>query len=181
MFVHAADAANSGHKKSTIRTVDTDVVVLAIYVVQQLGVDELWIDFVVGKSRRYIASHSVSVAIENTKSKCLPFFHALTGCDTTSSFLGHEKKTAWDAWASFPAVTEFFEQMSAVPEKPSMTLLNAIKRFIIILYDRTSTCTDIDMARKYSLERGDQWTDFHQHRRHYTNIFSEKQGGYVWG
>lgn len=32
MFVHAADAANSGHNKITIRSVDTDVVVLAISV-----------------------------------------------------------------------------------------------------------------------------------------------------
>ena len=41
MFVHAADAASGGHKNIIIRTVDTDVVVLAVYVVQQPGVDEL--------------------------------------------------------------------------------------------------------------------------------------------
>ena len=47
MFVHAADASNRGHKKSIIRIVDTLVVVLAVYVVQHLGVDELWQDFAV--------------------------------------------------------------------------------------------------------------------------------------
>ena len=31
MFVHAADAASRGHKKIIIRSVDTDVVVLAVY------------------------------------------------------------------------------------------------------------------------------------------------------
>ena len=41
MFVHAAEAANRGHMKIIILTVDTDVVVLAISVVHQLGVDEL--------------------------------------------------------------------------------------------------------------------------------------------
>lgn len=35
LFVHSADAANRGHKKVRARTVDTDVVVLAISVVQE--------------------------------------------------------------------------------------------------------------------------------------------------
>ena len=30
-------------------------------------------------------------------SKCLPVFHSLMGCDTTSFFVGHGKKTAWTA------------------------------------------------------------------------------------
>ena len=57
MFVHAADAASRGHKKIIIRSVDTDIVVLAVYVVQQLGGDELWLDFGIGKYRKYLASH----------------------------------------------------------------------------------------------------------------------------
>ena len=36
MFVHAADAANGGHKKISIHTIDTDLVLLAISVVEQL-------------------------------------------------------------------------------------------------------------------------------------------------
>ena len=44
MFVHAADAASRGHKKIIVRTVDTDIVVLAVSVFE-LGVDELWLDF----------------------------------------------------------------------------------------------------------------------------------------
>ena len=41
MFVHAADAASREHKKMIVRTVDTDVVVLAVSVFEQLGIDEL--------------------------------------------------------------------------------------------------------------------------------------------
>ena len=43
IFVHCVDAANSGHKNIMIRTVDTDVVVLAIASYFLLAVDELWI------------------------------------------------------------------------------------------------------------------------------------------
>ena len=67
-----------------IRTVDTDVVVLAVYGVQQLGGDELRLDFGVGKNRKYISSQLLTQAIGRRKSKCLPFFHALTDRDTTS-------------------------------------------------------------------------------------------------
>ena len=33
-------------------------------------------------------------------------FHSFTGFDITSSFFGIGKKTAWNAWESFPEVTE---------------------------------------------------------------------------
>ena len=107
---------------------------------EQLGIDELWLDFGVGKHRKYIASHLVAQAIGRRKSKCLPFFHALTGCDTTSSFLGHGKRSAWETWVSFPEVSESFEQLCKAPERPSTACLSSIERFIILLYDGTSTC-----------------------------------------
>ncbi len=53
MFLHVSDAVNHGHSKVMIRTVDFDVLVLAIAAVQQLIVDELWIAFSSGKSFRY--------------------------------------------------------------------------------------------------------------------------------
>ena len=45
-------------------------------------------------------------------SRGLPFFHALTGCDTTSSFKGKAKKSAWQTWKSFQAATPIFEELS---------------------------------------------------------------------
>ena len=42
MLAHDTEAAKKANKKISSRTVDTNVVVLVIPVVQQLGVDELW-------------------------------------------------------------------------------------------------------------------------------------------
>ena len=42
MFAHATEAAKMTNKKISSHTVGTDIVVLAIHVVQQLRVDELW-------------------------------------------------------------------------------------------------------------------------------------------
>ena len=79
-----------------IRTVDTDFVALSVYVAQTLGPEyELWVAFGTGKHFRYLAAHSVAVGLGPMKAKALPMFHALTGCDTVSSFVGHSKMTAW--------------------------------------------------------------------------------------
>ena len=100
-FVHAADAVSRGHKKIIICTVDTDNVVPAVYVVQQLGVDELWQNFGVSKHQKYITSHLLTQAIGSRKSKylssvCQPLLSlAMVTC------LGN------------------FEQLCTAPEKPS--------------------------------------------------------------
>ena len=49
IFLHAAHCAQQGHKRIAIRTVDTDVVVLAVAHFHSLNIKELWINFGVGK------------------------------------------------------------------------------------------------------------------------------------
>jgi len=71
-----------------IRTVDTDVVVLAVASFSKMAHDELWIAFGVGSSFHYIAVHEIiSTMTPNTVFES-PIFHAFTGCDTVSSFAG---------------------------------------------------------------------------------------------
>ncbi len=48
-MVHIADAVARGFSKILVRTVDTDVVVLAIATVQEIGMIEIWIAFGTGK------------------------------------------------------------------------------------------------------------------------------------
>ena len=48
IFLHVRDATNQGCRKAMIRTVDSDVVVLAVAAVPQLTIDELWIAFSTG-------------------------------------------------------------------------------------------------------------------------------------
>src|SRR6218665_2176239 len=99
MLLHAADAAKT-LKHVMIRTVDTDVVVLAVAFFEQLHLDTLWIAFGLGKNFHYIAAHDIAVALGTKRSSALPVFHALTGCDTVSSFYGRGKSTTFDTWTS---------------------------------------------------------------------------------
>ena len=53
--------------KVCIRSVDTDVVVIAIYCYQYLDIDELWVAFGVGKHYRYIPVHYIAQRLDELK------------------------------------------------------------------------------------------------------------------
>lgn len=80
----AANGAKQGCKRILVRTVDTDVVVLAVST-----------SFGTGKTFRYLDATHVARKLGNDKYDALPAFHSLTGCDTTSGFAGRGKRTAW--------------------------------------------------------------------------------------
>ena len=66
-------------------------------------------------------------------------FHAITGCDTVSSFRGKGKRTAWSAWSSYPAVTDTFLTLLSPPIEKDIdqSILEHIERFIVVLYSKT--------------------------------------------
>jgi hypothetical protein len=105
LILHLSHASNHGHESVIIKTVDTDVVVLGLSNFHQTGVEKLFIEFGVGKHLRQIAIHHIAAKLGKDKGMALPFFHALTGCDTTSSFAYHGKKSAWDTWLAMPGMT----------------------------------------------------------------------------
>ena len=74
-----------------VRTVDTDVVVLAIAMFNQIGADELRLAFETRSNFRYIPVHVVVAGMDPRICATLPVFHALTGCDTVSAFSGRGK------------------------------------------------------------------------------------------
>ena len=51
-------------------------------------------------------THQIAGSLGPEMSCALPMLHALTGCDTVSSFAGHGKKTAESTWKSLPELTD---------------------------------------------------------------------------
>ena len=89
MTLHAADAVQEGYRKIVLRTVDTDVLVLAIAfaaILQEQQVQQVDVWTAMGTHFRYIAAHEISNNLASGMSKALPVFHAFTGCDTVSCF-----------------------------------------------------------------------------------------------
>ena len=87
-----------------IRTVDTDVVVLAVFVSHTLGSKcEIWLAFET-VNICYLSAHKITNTLGPEKTQALPISHALTGCDTVSSFVG--KNTAQNTWNVLPELTD---------------------------------------------------------------------------
>lgn len=149
LLLHAFDAANAGYKKVVIRSVDTDVLVLAVSVWHQFQCDELWLAFGSGKHFRYLPVHEIANSLGPQKSRALLAFHALTGCDTTSSFHGKGKKSAWETWSNFPAASDAFLTLVDRPVSLTDETFSVLERFFILLYDRTSHHICIDSARQF--------------------------------
>ena len=147
ILLHIAHCAQQGYKRISIQTVDTDVVVLAVGHFQSLDIEELWINFGFGKHYRNIAAHAISRFL-NERAKALIMFHALTGCDTVSSFRGRGKKTAWSAWMAYPAVTDTFLSLLSQPEEISPEVLHKIERFVVLMYSKTCTLSRVNESRK---------------------------------
>jgi hypothetical protein len=60
-MLHAVDASLRGSKRIKIRTVETDVVVLAVRQFQRIGARQVWIDFGTGNAHRFIAIHELAL------------------------------------------------------------------------------------------------------------------------
>ncbi len=108
IFLHAKHAADNGHSRISIRTVDTDVVAIAIHQFGKLRIEELWIEFGTGRHKRWLPVHEYVASLGNDVCAALPFWYAFTGCDTVSSFGGRGKKLCWDVWKSHYDVTQAF-------------------------------------------------------------------------
>ena len=83
-MIHVAHFIMRGHRRVAIRTVDTDVVALSVTV----------------------AAKFISLSMRINRSKALPMFHRLTGCDSVSSFAGRGKKLSWGVWNVFHSLTD---------------------------------------------------------------------------
>ena len=139
IILHLAHASSQGHDKAFVRTVDSDIVVLAIAFYEQLGLSELWIGFGSGKNHRDIPVHSIYAQLGPSKSLALPICHALTCCDTTSQLLGCRTKTAWTAWNSTPALRDTMITLTEPPESFTMESVHmqCIERFVVLMYSKT--------------------------------------------
>ena len=108
-----------------IRTVDTDVFLLAISLYDRLNLEQLWIDFGSGKQRCYLPIHKM--VLDTVKRNGLRFFFAFTGCDQVSFFAHVSKVTSWKIWSLYPNVSE-------ASDEDIERSLPVLERFTVLLY-----------------------------------------------
>ena len=140
MLLHASHAAQHGHH------VDTDVVVLAMSIAQCLHPEyEVCVAFGTGKGFQYLAAHKVSAGLGLEKAqhfRCSMDSQGATLCPVLQVM---ERRLPGQC-GMLPELTEALLKLSSVPEFIPGDVLYTIERFVFLVYDRTSTCTDIDKA-----------------------------------
>ena len=110
--------------------------------------------------------------------------HAISGCDTVSAFSGIGKKTAWQVWTSMENLHPLFNRLSNAPTEITSQDMDALERFVIVLYSKTCSVSRVNEARKILFAHGN---------RHIENIpptvaaltqhvkRAVYQAGHVWG
>ena len=151
-LLHVADAATDGCLRIMLHTVDTDVVVLCTALITRTNLTEIWILFGTGKTRRLIPAHIIARNLGPQKAMSFLMFHAFTGWDQTSFFLKKKKgkKTACNTTKVFTEVVDAFEALGRnipLSDRQLQDQMPIIERFVVLMYDRTSSCNSVDDAR----------------------------------
>ena len=149
ILLHLAHAANQGHQVPLVHTVDSDVVILAIHWFASLGLSELWVCLGSGKKICDIPIHTLPAQLEPPRCLALPLFHAVTGCDTVSHFLGCDKKTAWSAWQSTPELTDTLVALTNNPQELSLQSqhMQTVECFVVVMYSKGCGLAKVNKAR----------------------------------
>lgn len=82
LFLQVYDMRQQGYDKICICTVDTDVVVIALYAFHSLNNAEVWVEFSTGVQKKWVPIHNLAMSHGRDICLALPFWYAFTGCDT---------------------------------------------------------------------------------------------------
>ena len=150
IFLHLAHAAAQGHRTFYIRTVDSDVVVLAIRLFTTLGLKHLWVGIGTEKKFPEIAIHDICSNLGSSKSQKLPLFISCTDWtwyDFTVSCCG--KKSAWALW-QMPNLTETLAALTNDPMLFSMDSVHMqrLERFVAIMYSKGCGLATVNEVRR---------------------------------
>ena len=132
LLLHAKHASLD-HRRIVMQSPDTDVVVLCTTHFDQLNCRELWFRTEVKDKPRYVAIHSISEQLGEDVCSSLPGFHAVTGCDSTSSFAGIGKKKAFKIFLGNTTYQEALGKLGEPTEIP-IDILTTCEQFVCNLY-----------------------------------------------
>ena len=144
-MLHLNHAAQNGHRKASIRTVDTDVVVLAMAHFNQLDFTELWVGLGTGKHFREIPIHVMCE--QPGPRRC----YSMRSLDVMSPHPCLElEKTAWNSWLSYPHLTDTFIALLEDPETLDLNpgYMEHLEGFTVSMYGKNCNSGSVNEARK---------------------------------
>ena len=130
-----------------VRTIDINVVVIVLGYFHQLQDKRIWVESGIQSkdNLRYISINQLFHQLGKSSCKALPFYHAFTGCDYTSSFSRKGKIKQFKLLEKNPEPQEAFLNLSHY-EDISDHIKLIIESFVCHVYERKKT-NSIDQAR----------------------------------
>lgn len=92
LIFHSCETVNQGYKRVLVVCKGTDVMLLLVHFIQ-VQTAEVWMISGTAKKRKCYPINALSERLTQPVRNNLFSFHALTGCDTTSAFSGHGKRS----------------------------------------------------------------------------------------
>ena len=116
---HTLSLIHNGYKNILVLTVDTDALVLLISHIGQVELGDVDIHAYLINSEIYYGIRAIIQELESNICCALPFFYALSGCDTVLSFYGKGKCKAnvWLKSSQKDDLTEVFIQLGETPAR----------------------------------------------------------------
>ena len=99
LILHACKAADRIYERVLVICRVTDVLLLLL---NFMPVVEVWMITGTAKNRKSYPVHEISQRLTQPVRDILLSCHVLTGCDTTSAFSGHGKKSCWKTFQNHP-------------------------------------------------------------------------------
>ena len=96
LILHALDGAGKGFQRIVLQCRDTGVLLLLIYFLgNHPSRPEVWLKSGTARQMQHYPVHDIAKELPAEVMRNILGFHALTGCDTVSSFGGFGKKSCW--------------------------------------------------------------------------------------
>ena len=163
IIVHIIDAIQSGCDHVTVRTVDSDIVILLVGFMSHFrqvclshgsDPDLLSVFALLGSSKNLEYLDIVNVTQKMTVEQCqgLIMLHAFTGCDFVEAFYQHGKKSFYKVYENDPGVCSMMANLTFNPEGLSIEHLYQFEQFVLKVYG--SKCPDLVSARYDAIHHG---------------------------
>ncbi|CAG9760339.1 unnamed protein product [Ceutorhynchus assimilis] len=129
IILHILSAKMEGYTRCILDCKDTDVLLLLAHFKDILTL-EIWMKVGTKETERFIAIHELKM--DSSMTKCLPAFHALTGCDTTIQFVGMGKKACWKIFLSHHNLLSNVGMSDNLDEEDFKKMIKFVIRFYTI-------------------------------------------------
>ena len=124
---------------------DTDVLLLLMHFCSHLHEVEVWMVSGTSKQRKCYPVHLMCTKLSPVVLNNILGFHALTGCDSTSSFTGYGKKSCWKTFIRRP------ELLNGVGRNGP---IEPIEEYVCSLYGVPNPTRGVDVGRHDVFVRG---------------------------